>query len=256
MPRTKRKRRLLLEALEQRRVMADDIWTGKVNDDWHNPENWSLNAIPANGDVAVLKGGAIRLYEHQTNSVTVRVETGGTILDLNSFAFVYSGMIVGAEGDAIISVKAGALVGPGGPAPNISVGGTDSEANAWFDSLYNMEFGAMRIGGTGDDFAQVKFNNTQAFGGQIIVGNFADGASSELQVDSSNVTVSGLIVVGGVSSAEAVFNYSNVQCGDLIVADGRGHPNPDDMTGDLTVTNSMLTVTTSLVIAMVAQGEV
>lgn len=51
-----RARRVFLERLEDRQLLATDVWTGAVSSSWSDPSNWSLNAIPGTGDIASFTG--------------------------------------------------------------------------------------------------------------------------------------------------------------------------------------------------------
>ena len=53
----RRQRRLGFEALEQKRLMSTDVWTGTVNSNWSNPGNWSLNQVPGSTDTAEFQNG-------------------------------------------------------------------------------------------------------------------------------------------------------------------------------------------------------
>ena len=50
-----RPRRLLMEFLEQRLLMAQDVWTGAGDGkSWQDGSNWSLNAAPGASDSALI----------------------------------------------------------------------------------------------------------------------------------------------------------------------------------------------------------
>src|SRR5690606_30558549 len=40
---------------------ANILWTGAVNDNWHDAANWSTNGVPTVNDTVVLAGGSPRL---------------------------------------------------------------------------------------------------------------------------------------------------------------------------------------------------
>jgi hypothetical protein len=120
-----RRRRLAVEHLENRRVLAADIrWLGTISDDWHTGGNWSGGAVPNDGDTAILEGGTIALHAHQTKNVKLRATVGGTTLSLSNFDFQYDRIDVGS--DLLTSLV---VLGPGSVLPHaqgsseIDVGG-------------------------------------------------------------------------------------------------------------------------------------
>src|SRR5271157_2789976 len=63
-----------MEALEDRTLLSTDVWTGAVNNNWSNPNNWSLGAVPGTSDTADFTSGSI--------SNTADVDASFTIANL------------------------------------------------------------------------------------------------------------------------------------------------------------------------------
>lgn len=54
------------------------VWTGAFDDDWHNPLNWNLHAVPVAGSEAVIGSGSV-LLTNATEGLGAFVMTGGTL---------------------------------------------------------------------------------------------------------------------------------------------------------------------------------
>ena len=62
-------RRLMMEFLEQRLLMAQDVWTGAGDGkSWQDGHNWSLNAAPGSSDTAVIEVASAVTIDYSGNS--------------------------------------------------------------------------------------------------------------------------------------------------------------------------------------------
>ena len=60
-----------MEALEDRTLLATDIWTGAVNNNWSNPQNWNLGVVPGTSDTAEFTSGSTRNTADVDESFTI-----------------------------------------------------------------------------------------------------------------------------------------------------------------------------------------
>ena len=79
-PVTRRARRLNLEALEERKLLATDTWTGGgIDNNWSTGGNWS-SGVPGTGETLVFPLGASQLtnVDNVANLSVAEIQFGGT----------------------------------------------------------------------------------------------------------------------------------------------------------------------------------
>ncbi len=119
--RERRRSRLFLEILEERRVLSMITWNVSGGGSWDNPNNWSPAQVPGSGDDAVINlssagtitlssGMADQAYSVSTNAnATLTVSNGSLTLGAGSTSFggpvvVSSGAELSAAGGATITL--------------------------------------------------------------------------------------------------------------------------------------------------------
>ncbi len=119
--RERRRSRLFLEMLEERRVLSMITWNISGGGSWDNPNNWSPAQVPGSGDDAVIdlssagtitpgSGMADQAHSVSTNAnATLTVSSGSLALGAGSTAFggpvvVSSGAELSAASNATISL--------------------------------------------------------------------------------------------------------------------------------------------------------
>ncbi len=100
-----RPRRLFMEFLEQRLLLAQDVWTGGGDDkSWQDGSNWSLGAAPGSSDSAMISVGSSLtiLYNGSSSILSITDNAGiditGGSLEVTSGASELSGSLTVAAG--------------------------------------------------------------------------------------------------------------------------------------------------------------
>ncbi len=107
-------RRLMMEFLEQRLLMAQDVWTGGGDGKtWQDGHNWSLGAAPGSGDAASINVGSSLTITYNGNSTiesvtdNAAIDIAGGSLSLTSGASSVSGAFSVAAGASLSASGAG-----------------------------------------------------------------------------------------------------------------------------------------------------
>ena len=106
-------RRLMMERLEQRMLLAQDMWTGGGDGKtWQDGQNWSLGAEPGSGDTAsITVGGGLTITYNGTSSIESVTDnsaidiTGGSLTVTSGVSQVSGAFTVGSN--ATLSASGG-----------------------------------------------------------------------------------------------------------------------------------------------------
>lgn len=181
-------------------------WNGSVSSDWFNPNNWSPNAIPTAGDIAVINpAGATFLPE--INSTSAVAES----VDIHSGA----SLTVGASGELVIDAmnlqnhgiyNAGTLINHG----LIDIQNSISNGIQNFEIVEN--YGSLHISNTGDhgmyngnsvtNSGSIEVSNT-VNRSISSVSNYVNMSCSYITVDSEILGSSGFTNDGIIISSHA-----------------------------------------------------
>jgi hypothetical protein len=88
-----------LEALEDRRLFATDLWTNSLGGDWSVGSNWSLGAPPGSADDAVIPSYAAGItIGHGAGNDTVHDLTASANLAVSGGSLTVAGTFKGHSG--------------------------------------------------------------------------------------------------------------------------------------------------------------
>src|SRR5438874_225173 len=84
--------RLCLERLEDRTLLATDLWINSLGGAWATGSNWSLGAPPRSGDDAVIPAYAAGIaIQHASGNDTVHNLTASANLNLSGGSLTVTG---------------------------------------------------------------------------------------------------------------------------------------------------------------------
>ena len=174
-----RNRRLLIEALEDRRLLSLVTWTGAAGTPlWSNPANWSTGALPGPGDDVEINASAGVTVEHDAGTDQIHSL-------ISSSPFTLSGgsldVATTVEVDNVFTISGGTLqdatIQPGsggqgvtvesGTLDNVTLNGDVTVSTAASLTVTNgLELnGVLTLDCTSDDWTSLYFDGTQELKG-------------------------------------------------------------------------------------------
>ena len=223
-----RRRRLLLESLEGRSLLAVWTWVGDQDANWNTDSagdtNWSGDALPADGDTLIFAGAAPGALNNDTaagNSYTLQFTATGYTIGGNSITLDNAGTDISdtVGGNAVntpltiaasaVDVAAGVhtLGGVIGGAGGLTKLGTGtlalSNANTYAGSTA-VNSGTLRAqnGAAIPDASDVTVGlATLELQSSETVASFAGGAGSNLILGANTLTTTGSMAIAGVTTA-------------------------------------------------------
>ena len=224
-------RRLMLEPLEERRLLTQVIWANPAGGDWDTPGNWMGGVVPrAGSDVVInsLNAGAVVTHSitgtDTVNSITAAAPitiSGGTLIVSAAFSDTSAVTLSGGT-LASASVQAGTVLqGSGGTLSGVTLAGTLNE-NV-FGGALTITNGLTLASGLVEvtDIGSLNFSGSQTLGGNgEVLFNGTNNPNNELNVKGTgslltigaNITIDGLtarIILG----SGAVDNYGTLGVG-------------------------------------------
>ena len=181
-------RRLLIETLEDRHLLSIVSWDGGGNDfDWHNPLNWSDDALPTADDDVVIDVPADIAVTHAGGSTTVKSL-------ISQEEFVIQGGAFGVTGASVVN---GAFTMAAGT--SLTADGIDASFEA---TAYSDIDGASLTSHDGGDFT---FDQLRSFTAGVLTidGPGTFNAANVVDIDNSRFHLS-----DGAQAALPAKNYS------------------------------------------------
>ncbi len=156
---TARPRQLFMEFLEQRLLLAQDVWTGAGDGkSWQDGSNWSLSAAPGSNDSALINVGSSLTILYNGNSSFLSI-TDNAAIDITGGSFeVTSGT---SQISGALTVAAGATLEASGSGVTFTATGATTIDGA---NLYAASGASLALPGatsyTGSNSATIQANGT------------------------------------------------------------------------------------------------
>ena len=200
--------RLFCEALEDRTLLATNMWNSSVGGSWQTASNWSLDHVPTNGeDVVIPELSGTQTITYSSGTSTIQSLTTSTNVDLSGGTLNVTGTIQSSGGQLTLdgatlgdgTIAAGTtLAGQSGTLDGVTIDGDFTVADNSIVTITNglTLNGSATLGG-GGDYGYLYFNGSQTLGGTgtVVLSGSGYGA---LALPNATLTLgAGITVEGG-----------------------------------------------------------
>src|SRR5580704_12672380 len=91
-------------------TLAQDTWSGASGGEWNTLGNWSLNAVPGAGVMAIIPSGITANYNLPMSAASFGILTNNGVLNINAAGFNNAGIFMLTAAGGTFAVNNGGVV--------------------------------------------------------------------------------------------------------------------------------------------------